>query len=234
MSAATFTSFAVAGGTGGLGHLIASELVAVGAKVAVLTRPDSNSKLPPGAEARQVDYSSEASLLKALEGIEAVVSVLAGAGFAVQTPLADAAKKAGVKLFVPSEFGLRTSELSDNSVAGGKGLTIAKKSISFVGEGHTPVSFTTRPDIARFTAYTLTHLPLEQLSNATLGVEGDRQSFRELVKIFGEVIEDAEKKVEREGLAAFKGLAHVGEPQNQLVPGFKPLNVPEALKKYFL
>ncbi|KAH7096702.1 NAD(P)-binding protein [Auriculariales sp. MPI-PUGE-AT-0066] len=234
MSAATFTSFAVAGGTGGLGHLIASELVAVGAKVAVLTRPDSNSKLPPGAEARQALKRLSLFLLPA------------------------AAKKAGVKLFVPSyrlAYTLYfTGFFSDIIFTPHIGFDIAKKSISFVGEGHTPVSFTTRPDIARFTAYTLTHLPLEQLSNATLGVEGDRQSFRELVKIFGEVygesftansrsIEDAEKKVEREGLAAFvdfllisaeKGLAHVGEPQNQLVPGFKPLNVPEALKKYFL
>ena len=55
-----------------------------------------------GATITEVDYASPASLAKALEGVDVVISTLAGAGFGAQVPLADAAKAAGVQLFLPS------------------------------------------------------------------------------------------------------------------------------------
>lgn len=54
-----------------------------------------------GANIVEVDYEDPSSLEKALQGIEVVISALAGAGFEQQLPLAKASKKAGVKLFVP-------------------------------------------------------------------------------------------------------------------------------------
>ena len=52
-----------------------------------------------------VDYSSPESLAQALKGVDVVVSTVAGLALSVQAPLAEAAKAAGVKLFVPAEFG---------------------------------------------------------------------------------------------------------------------------------
>jgi len=54
-----------------------------------------------GATIRSVDYDSPSSLATALEGVEVVISTLAGGGVAAQVPLAEASKAAGVQLFVP-------------------------------------------------------------------------------------------------------------------------------------
>lgn len=61
-----------------------------------------------------VDYDSP-SLASTLSGTDVVVSTLGGTpeAFASQTALAKASKEAGVKIFVPSEFGTPT-EGSDN------------------------------------------------------------------------------------------------------------------------
>jgi len=97
----TFASFAVAGGAGGLGSLITKELLAQGAKVVVLSRSASTA-VPEGAIVRAVDYTDKDSLVNALSGVEVVVSALNAGGFPSQPALADAAKAAGAKLFVPS------------------------------------------------------------------------------------------------------------------------------------
>ena len=95
----TYTKFAVAGGTGGLGAFIVKELFAQGATVVVLSR--SAEAASAGATVVAVDYADPSGLVKALAGIEVVISTLSHGGFALQHPLADAAKAAGVKLFVP-------------------------------------------------------------------------------------------------------------------------------------
>lgn len=102
MFSLTYTSYAVAGGAGGLGKLITAELVRLGAKVTVLTR--TPGKAIAGAAERTVDYENVDAVAQTLKDIEAdvVVSALSGPGLFVQPALADAAKKAGVKLFVPS------------------------------------------------------------------------------------------------------------------------------------
>jgi hypothetical protein len=53
----------------------------------------------------QVDYSNDASIKHALTGVDVVISTVPTAAFDVQWKIATAAKEAGVKLFVPSEFG---------------------------------------------------------------------------------------------------------------------------------
>jgi uncharacterized protein YbjT (DUF2867 family) len=52
-----------------------------------------------------VDYSNKESIKKALTGVDVVISTLPGTALDVQPGIAEAAKEAGVKLFVPSEFG---------------------------------------------------------------------------------------------------------------------------------
>ena len=59
-----------------------------------------------------MDYSSP-TLKSSLSNIDVIVSTIGGAGLALQSDLATAAKEAGVKLFVPSEFGLPTDELTE-------------------------------------------------------------------------------------------------------------------------
>jgi hypothetical protein len=133
------------------------------------------------------------------------------------------------------------------------GFDIQKKTIYFVGEGNTPISFTSRPDVAHFVAYTVSKLPLNRLANATLVVKADQKTVMELVELFGDVfggtftpvsrsVEEAEKNaasgaqaaiVDILHLCAAKGLLDVGSSDNDLVPDFKPLNVHDSLKKYY-
>ncbi|KAI8294177.1 Bifunctional pinoresinol-lariciresinol reductase 2 [Colletotrichum sp. SAR11_240] len=60
-----------------------------------------------------VDYNDEKSLVKALAGQDAVVSALSREAIPLQIPLIDAAATAGVKRFIPSEFG---SNLQDPQI----------------------------------------------------------------------------------------------------------------------
>jgi hypothetical protein len=56
-----------------------------------------------------VDFTSVESLTAALKGIDAVVSTVAGTAIKTQTVLVDAAAIAGVKRFIPSEYGSVTT-----------------------------------------------------------------------------------------------------------------------------
>lgn len=58
---------------------------------------------------QRVDYGSKASLVSALEGQDAVVSALATPALDNQLLLIDAAVEAGVRRFIPSEFGSDTT-----------------------------------------------------------------------------------------------------------------------------
>lgn len=57
----------------------------------------------------KTDYSLE-SITKAFQGQDAVVSLVGASALKDQTKLVDAAVKAGVKRFIPSEFGSDTSD----------------------------------------------------------------------------------------------------------------------------
>lgn len=52
-----------------------------------------------------VDYSNKESIKSALAGVDVVVSTISAMALNSQIAIAEAAKEAGVKLFVPSEFG---------------------------------------------------------------------------------------------------------------------------------
>ncbi|MCJ1284878.1 hypothetical protein MMC26_004215 [Xylographa opegraphella] len=75
--------------------------------VSVLSRHSSTSTFPPGVTVHRIgDDYPEADLLAAFKGQDAVVSTLSHA--VGHKAIIDAAIKAGVKRFVPSEFGSNT------------------------------------------------------------------------------------------------------------------------------
>ncbi|KAG2132355.1 hypothetical protein DEU56DRAFT_757334 [Suillus clintonianus] len=125
-----YTSFAVAGAGPTIGGRIVKALLERGASVVALARPSSTSTSSPlleGAKIATADYAdvkAVASILREHK-VEVLISALAYGALPSQSTIADAAKEAGVKLFVPSEFGLPTE--------GGKGGHLVIKS-QFAGE----------------------------------------------------------------------------------------------------
>jgi len=135
-------SIAILGATGNLGEQLLAALShhprARTLDIRILTRP-SPWQIPVGPgltiTSYQITYNTEdthASLLKALKGVDVVISAVgddsgltnrevknSGAlpGFRAQDEVAKAAKAAGVKLFVPAEYGFPTHTLPNDSLA---------------------------------------------------------------------------------------------------------------------
>ncbi|EXJ83895.1 hypothetical protein A1O1_07524 [Capronia coronata CBS 617.96] len=102
---------ALAGATGNLGVPVLEALLNADVSVTVLSRRGGNSsKLSPhpNLTIREVDFDSTESLTAALHGagVEVVISCLATLAIGSQNPLIDACVKAGVKRFIPAEFGM--------------------------------------------------------------------------------------------------------------------------------
>ena len=101
---------AVAGGTAGAGLHIVEAIAATGKHdVVVLSRKTEPSQVESlGAKLITVSYDDPASLLAALDGVHTVIVTINGFDTAStiepQLALIDAALKAGVKRFAPSEF----------------------------------------------------------------------------------------------------------------------------------
>jgi uncharacterized protein YbjT (DUF2867 family) len=74
----------------------------------------TNTTIQGDARAIQVNYSNDESIKHALTGVDVVISTVPTAALDVQGKIAAAAKEAGVKLFVPSEFGGITKEDSED------------------------------------------------------------------------------------------------------------------------
>lgn len=109
---------AVLGGTGNLGPTIVRELLSAGFTVTGVTRAssvgtNSTPQYPDAVSVKPVDFSSFDSLRDAFAGQDAVVSVVGTPGVAAQRVAVDAAIAAGVKRFIPSEFGLNTRKARD-------------------------------------------------------------------------------------------------------------------------
>ncbi|KAJ5584017.1 uncharacterized protein N7459_003817 [Penicillium hispanicum] len=103
------TKVALAGATGNLGRVVLQALLDANIPVIVLSRMGgrSASLTPhPSLSIREVDFSSVDSLAPALEGAEVVISCLATSAIGSQNPLIDASIVAGVKRFIPAEFGM--------------------------------------------------------------------------------------------------------------------------------
>ncbi|KAK5126725.1 hypothetical protein LTR85_009659 [Meristemomyces frigidus] len=101
-------SVALLGGDGLLGRPILEALLSAGFKVTVLKRQGSNSpdKYPESvAVARVPDDMPVEALTETLRGHDALVVAIKGSQTAVQTTLADASVRAGVRRFIPADFG---------------------------------------------------------------------------------------------------------------------------------
>ncbi|KAF2272910.1 NAD(P)-binding protein, partial [Westerdykella ornata] len=102
------------GASGNLGPIIVKTFArhAPHFNFSILTRHDSNSTstFPANIPVLRADYSSLDSLTAAFKDQDAVVSLVGPAFLAKQTILVDAAIAAGVKLFLPSEYGSDTAD----------------------------------------------------------------------------------------------------------------------------
>ncbi|KAK9371947.1 uncharacterized protein V1513DRAFT_286130 [Lipomyces chichibuensis] len=97
-------SIAIIGASGNLGALVLPEILKSELKVTVVTRETSSSKFPEGVNVAKSDFSLS-SLTKVFKGQDAVISMLPITALADQGVVIDAAIAAGVKRFIPSEYG---------------------------------------------------------------------------------------------------------------------------------
>ncbi|KAK9791307.1 hypothetical protein SCARD494_07849 [Seiridium cardinale] len=108
---------AVVGASGNVGVPLVKELLSQGFTVTALTRTSSSSIFPPGVSVKKVDdFGSISSLAAALQGQDAVVSTIATMAVGDQNVLVDAAIAAGVKRFVPSEYGINTRTMGKEGI----------------------------------------------------------------------------------------------------------------------
>jgi nucleoside-diphosphate-sugar epimerase len=121
MSTISITKVTVAGGSGAVGPPIIQALLDAKYEVTVLSRESSSAKFPPDVRVIKTDYSLP-SLVEALRGQHAVVSTISTYSLAQQAVLIDAAVEAGVKRFLPSEYGVDSAipEFGDLGIEPGK------------------------------------------------------------------------------------------------------------------
>jgi nucleoside-diphosphate-sugar epimerase len=112
----SITNVAVVGGSGDLGLVVVRELVAAGFKVTGVTRASSSATFPDGVAVKRIDYESPGSIREAFLDQHAVVSTIATNAADQQKALVDAAVAAGVRRFVPSEFGIHTRDTRDKPI----------------------------------------------------------------------------------------------------------------------
>ncbi|KAI9790636.1 MAG: hypothetical protein M1816_004969 [Peltula sp. TS41687] len=99
----------LAGTSGAVAPAILEQLVKSGQfNVTAFTRDPSKGSYPDSVKVVKADYSSVEALTEALKGQDAVVSSLHAAATDEQFRLAEASIAAGVKRFLPSEFGVDT------------------------------------------------------------------------------------------------------------------------------
>lgn len=122
---------ALAGATGNLGPNVLQALLDAGFEVTILSRQGSNStdSLPKHDNQKivKVDYSDAQNLTSALQGIDVVVSNLASNAIESQKPLIDASVAAGVKRYLPSEFGSDLDHPVNKSLPVFKGKVVTRE-----------------------------------------------------------------------------------------------------------
>ncbi|KAF8258520.1 hypothetical protein EI94DRAFT_1754467 [Lactarius quietus] len=148
-------------------------------------------------------------VVKALTGVDVVISTLAASALDVQPGIAEVAKEAGVKLFVPSEFGGPTEGATEGSLAQSQdsrtvkaigipyalfytgafadslwgpqvpGLDIANGKILLVVTAQR--GFRSLPERHRAIRFLCVDaLPADQLKNRSFTMAGDTKSFNEI------------------------------------------------------
>ncbi|PPJ53065.1 hypothetical protein CBER1_11625 [Cercospora berteroae] len=117
-----YQNIAIAGATGSVGPSITRALVDAGFTVTALSLSGKTGGLPSQVTTIKVDYSFHEALANVLNGQDALISLIPTPG--EQPALVDAAIAAGVKLFIPNEFG---SDITGNAQAAALPLSQDKK-----------------------------------------------------------------------------------------------------------
>ncbi|KAF9630930.1 hypothetical protein BFW01_g1801 [Lasiodiplodia theobromae] len=98
-------------GKGLLGSAVLEQLAKDQFTVTVLSRNASSvHDIPSGVKVHQVDYSSQESLVEALTGQDVVVNTVGMSGLLGQKTIIDASIKAGVKRYIPADWGSFTTD----------------------------------------------------------------------------------------------------------------------------
>ncbi|KAG1900439.1 uncharacterized protein F5891DRAFT_1145920 [Suillus fuscotomentosus] len=217
MSEALFKSFAIVGAGPHIGIPIA--FLAIGTPILVIARPTSKntSALPdndPNLKVVRADYTSasEVSAILRENKVDVLISTVTFffGGVVVQDVLADAAKEAGVKLFVPSEFGVSPpaaglahekhafavyaksiglptlrvyNGLFHDFVPWVTALTETGK-FHIASKGDMPGSFTAISDVAGYVAHILTTQPRSRLLDVEVRIEGQRATLSEISALY--------------------------------------------------
>ena len=114
MASSAIKNVLVVGVTGNVGKSTVKALLEEQFQVTGLSRQPSAAGLPASVKYIQTDYS-QSSLLAAFKGQDAVISTVSSVvpgALELQKTLINAAVAAGVKIFVPSEYGVDTSNRS--------------------------------------------------------------------------------------------------------------------------
>lgn len=121
MSSPTPTKVTIIGAGGHLGrHILTSLIAGPNFQVSIVTRqhPENcnSTSFPPHIPIHRIPSDTyeeaESQLISILTGQDIVISVIATRAVGQQKTIIDAAIKAGVKLFIPSEFGHDTRSQS--------------------------------------------------------------------------------------------------------------------------
>ncbi|KAH8926676.1 hypothetical protein BT69DRAFT_1214920 [Atractiella rhizophila] len=209
----TFKTFAIAGISEKISQtFLQSVHLSSVAKHGSLRRNSDKPDVPshPNIKIVTVDYSTPDTIAASLQGkgIEVLISTI-GKNLLAQEPLVKATKKAGIELFVPSEFGINPKEntplaakLAIRKLAEAEGLPTAiyltgvfaefvplqvlfgMDKVKVLDEGNGLLSTTSFVDVGRFLAWSLTTLPKEVLHNSTWRLEGDRLSVKHIAVCF--------------------------------------------------
>lgn len=105
------------GASGSLGKIVLDKLISSGKfNIKILRRQGSTSIFAPGTDVVDVDFDSVDSLTAALVGQDAVVATLGSLTIDVQRTLIDASIAAGVRRFLPSEFGANIDDAKTRAI----------------------------------------------------------------------------------------------------------------------
>ncbi|KAG5981443.1 hypothetical protein E4U55_002947 [Claviceps digitariae] len=112
-----FKNVTVVGATGKLGTPVFQKLVdSKTFNIQVLRRPDSTTQYPSGIKVTDVDFRSVDALTAALKDQDVVIALFGAAALHLQRGLIDASINAGVRRFIPSEFGSDVSQPNNRTL----------------------------------------------------------------------------------------------------------------------
>ncbi|CAO3663453.1 unnamed protein product [Umbelopsis ramanniana] len=218
----SFKSIAVFGATGDLGPYLVDALLESKAftTIKVLTRLETFEEKPQtfddlkarGVQVEALDLKNENAVVEALQGIDAVVSSIGGKVLANQLLWVKAAAKAGVRRFIPSEFGINSQKatgpvfetkravkeaivkngmeytllfvslFADETVIPLFGFDVKEGTVRLVGDSSVPLTLTYRKDIASFIVEILNNPSVSR--NKALQVQSVQTSFDEIIERF--------------------------------------------------